>query len=167
MVAKSDVFLGLTAEWWTAVGTMLVALFTFVLAAVTVVLVVLGRQQLISIRDESKQQRTIAICEKWDTDPVIDQCLRRLAEGWKTNDIFNNPRTFRIDAVSILNFLETLCTGIELGIYDEKLVKEFHKDTISDQIVDYIQNGLIEKMDLEIESYESLQRIHQKWQALV
>jgi hypothetical protein len=146
-----NVFIGLKAEGWTAIGTML-------LAAVTLLLVLLGRRQLILIREQSKLQYTLAVCERWDTDPVIDQCLRRLSEGWESKNILTNPRSYRMDAVTILNFLQSICTGVEAGIYDKELVRQFHKDTISDQIKDYLQNGLIEKMGTDVRDYDRLAR---------
>ena len=147
---------GLSAEGWTAIGTIL-------LTAVTLLLVVLGRRQLILIRDQSKLQCTLAVCEKWDTDPVIDQCLRRLSEGWETKNIFSNPRIYRMDAVTMLNFLQSICTGVEAGVYDKELVKQFLKVTISDQIKDYLENGLIEKMGIAAEGYAIMMRIHKGW----
>jgi hypothetical protein len=163
MQVKPDEFLGLTAEGWTAAGTWLVAAATAVLAAVTVTLVVLGKEQLRLIRKESLQQRTIAVCERWDTDPVLDQCLRRLSVAWDNKSIFRRPKRYRIDVVTILNFLETICTGIEVGVYDEDLVREFHEETIGDQIEDYINNGLLKKMGLQPTGYDSLIRVHKKW----
>jgi hypothetical protein len=157
MPLKSE-FLCLTAEGWTAVGTML-------LAAISGALVFFGKKQIDEIRKESKLQRTLTICEKWDTDPVIDQCLRRLSAGDRTKDIEKNPIDYRIDTVTILNFLETICTGVKIGIYDKNLVHEFHADTIRDQIEDYIESGMLKKMGLSTVGYENLVEIDKKWSA--
>jgi len=79
------------------------------LAAVTGILIIIGRSQINSVRREAKLQRTLDICERWDTDPVIDQCLRRLSQADRSGDIQKNPQVYRIDAITILNFLESIC----------------------------------------------------------
>jgi hypothetical protein len=146
----------LSAEGWIAIGTML-------LAIATAALVIVGLTQLIAFRQQALRQYTLAVCERWDTDPVIDQCLRRLSDGWRTNDIRFNPRRYRIDAVTILNFLKSICRGIESGVYDRTLAKEFMADTIEDQIEDYLNGDLLEKMGVDVAEYVLLREIHQRW----
>lgn len=163
MSANPHEFWGLTAGAWTAVATFALTAATLALVAVTVILVVLGRRQLLLIREETKLQCTLTVCEKWDTDPVIDQCLHRLAEGWSKKEIFKKPQRYRVDAVTILNFLQSICTGIEAGVYDEPLVRKFHENNINELTDDYFEKGLIEKMGSKRHEYRILLRMHKKW----
>jgi hypothetical protein len=146
MGAAAAEFLGLTANGWTAVGTM-------ALAVVTALLVLVGRNQLVLLREENKRSRTLAVCERYDTDPVLDNALRNLWKGWRSRDIHHNPRRYNIDLATLLNFLESICTGIEAGIYDGEIVKRYFQETFRIHIEDYVTSGLAGRMGLERSAY--------------
>ncbi|MDT3686193.1 MAG: hypothetical protein RO009_14250 [Pseudorhodoplanes sp.] len=151
-----DEFLGLTANGWIAVGTVALALATFLLVAV-------AWYQLVAIRDENKRSRTLAVCERYDTDPVLDICLRNLSQGWRTRDIHYNPRKYRIDAATLLNYIESVFNGVDEGVYDEYLVFSFFEETTNLHITDYLTSDLREKMDIGPDEFSHIIKMCEKW----
>jgi hypothetical protein len=149
-------FLGLTANGWTAVGTMALAVVTFLL-------VVVGRYQLVQLRDENKRSRTLAVCERYDTDPVIDAALRNLWRGWRSREIHHNPRQFSIDLATLLNFLESICSGIDAGIYDRAVVKNYFRYTFRIHIEDYVTSGIVKRMCIEDAAYSRMVELSSLW----
>ncbi|HEY0464322.1 MAG TPA: hypothetical protein VGC79_08945, partial [Polyangiaceae bacterium] len=110
--------LQLDAEAWTAIGTIALAFATLVLVAV-------GYRQLISIRAEAKKERTLAICHRYDIDPVLDVSLRSL---WilqtSANKTAKDLKKHRPDIVTVLNYLDSIAVGIEQELYIEELARD-------------------------------------------
>lgn len=164
-MGTAEQFWGLTANGWTAVGTMILAVATIVLAGVTLALVIVGRNQLNSIRDEAKKSRTLAVCERYDTDPVLDAALRNLWKGWRSREIHHNPRAFSIDLAALLNFLESICSGIDADIYDDGIVKRYFQDTFRIHVEDYVTRGLADRMGIEPSSYSRMVALSSLWES--
>src|SRR5438045_17812 len=102
-------FLGLTAAAWVAVGTL-------ALAGATLALVIAGLLQISSIRDEARRTRTLAICDRYDFDPILDRSLRNLKRAKANGSFQANPKDFRLDVSTVLNYLDGVAIGIEQGL---------------------------------------------------
>ena len=107
-------FWGLTAEGWTAVGTL-------ALAAVTALLVGVGIYQILAIRAENKKSQTLAACGEYDLNPNVYASLQILWAALESGELDREPKKFRPQLNTVLNFLDSIVIGIEQGLYIETL----------------------------------------------
>ena len=156
--------MGLTAEGWTAI-------FTGASVLVTLAVIALGVWQILSVRDEAKKNRTLSACERYDLDPVLDGSCRRLVQAKDSGDLEKNPRAYRVDIWSILNYLESLAIGIERDLYLEPIVKDYMSDIIAGYVDEYITGGLAHRAaegDVvgQVErDYSGIIGLNRKWSA--
>jgi hypothetical protein len=117
---------GLKAEEWTALATVL-------LAVLTLFVVIVGWIQLRSVRKDAKKERTIAVCDRYDYDPILDGSARRLsAAGTSVN---RNDPAYQSDVSQVLNYCDAISIGIAQGIYIELLARDY----LEDIILEYVQ----------------------------
>jgi hypothetical protein len=68
---------------------------TAALAAITFLLVAVGAWQALAIRKESRLERTLVACNRYEADVVVERCVRRLRSA-RTNERFAaNPRAYQ------------------------------------------------------------------------
>ena len=132
----------LTAEGWTAIGTLL-------LAAVTAALVAVGIYQILAVRAENKKAQTLAACSNWEQNPNIYDAQQKLWAASESGELERDPKKFRPQLNVVLNFLDAIAIGIEQGLYIENLAWD-HLDAMVRRVVKrYIDSGIIEKVGLE------------------
>lgn len=129
-----DVFWGLSAAGWTAVG----AIGTLFLALITAILVAVGVSQIRVGRDEARLSRTLAACDRYDTDPVLDASLHRLAEARDSDILMQEPAKFRTDITTLLNYLSSLAVGIEQDLYDGDVIRDHMEPVIKWHVAQYL-----------------------------
>jgi hypothetical protein len=152
----ASTFLGLTAEGWTALST-------FVLAALTCILVGVGIFQIRSIRAEAQRSRTLEMCDRYDCDPVLDLCLRRLSEARRTGELQKEPEAYRPDIATLLNYLDSLAVGIEQGLYIEELARDHVEPIVKRHVKQYFGRDAIQIDWLEAANYERLVKLENRW----
>src|SRR3954469_7069390 len=103
----------LDANGWAALGSALSGL-------ATATLVIVGTVQIRSIRKEGRRERTLAICHRYDSDPVLVASLYRLAKLRKTREVTDQSE-FETDVLTLLNYLDNVAIGISRGVYLERL----------------------------------------------
>lgn len=133
-------FLGLSAEGWTAI-------WTFGLTAATVALTVVAGYQISAARDEAKRSRTLAACNLYDTDPVLDASCRRLRDGKDSGDLERNPRNYRLELWTVMNYLEGIAIGVDERLYDKTIVHSYLGTIIVGTVDEYLVSGLAERAD--------------------
>ncbi|HKS87724.1 MAG TPA: DUF4760 domain-containing protein [Pseudolabrys sp.] len=148
---SGEEFLGIGPEGWTAIGTMS-------LAALTIFIAIFGYYQLTSARDESRHNRTLEAVERYEFDPILDSCLRRLAMARR-----NNYFPQRIDMVTVLNYLESLAIGIEQGVYEEQLAKEHMRYILVKTYERYLGHDAPPVGEIDPSNYIPLGRLYRKW----
>lgn len=141
----------------------LTAFGTLILAAATAALVLAAFYQIRSFREEAKKTRTLAACEKYDTDPVLDNCLRKLRAAWDDGSILQNSSAFRIDVVTVLNHLDGIAIGIEQGLYIEELVRDHHEKIFNDHFDQYLASDAPRIDGLDRNAYLTLRALCEKW----
>jgi hypothetical protein len=154
--AEPAVFWGLTAEGWTAVGTML-------LGAATLSLVAVGYFQLRSVRAESRKSRTIEVCNRYDIEPVLDKSLRAVAVAKDSGDLAKNPQKYRLDVDNILNFLESIAIGVEQGLYDKDLVKDYMQPIMRRHVAELIESGIAKAISAGPNDFKALEKLDKDW----
>jgi hypothetical protein len=166
MASPSDQFssTGLSAEAWAAVFAGATATATVALVVVTAFLVVLGRRQIVAIRHEAKQERTLVFCHRYDTEIVLDQALRRLGEARAAGAIDNNWSN-KSDATSVLNYLDALAVGIAQDLYIEQLARD-HMDAIVVHHVEQYLGEVASNLGLRKEDYAFLLNLADRWSSV-
>ena len=154
-------FFWLPPEGWIAVGTALLALSTAVLAIATIALVIIGRNQIIELRAEAKKERTLAYCDRYDTDPVLDQCLRNLGILREKGELAKSAAV-KADVTTVLNYLDGLAVGITQGLYIEK----FARDHMEPIVIAHVDQYLGEKsptLGINKRNFDMLIALSESW----
>lgn len=152
-------FLGLGAEGWIAVATLLLVVVTTFVGGV-------GLYQISEARAEAARGRTIAACDRYDVDPVLDRCCLALAKGRKDGSLEEHPEDYRIEMFTVLNYLEGIAIGVEQGLYVDVIAKSYMEPIFKGYVDLYVVSGLSKRADPkkdEVGSYVQLLKICNKW----
>lgn len=152
-------FLGLGPEAWIAVGTLLLVVVTTFVGSV-------GLCQISEARAEASRNRTIAACDRYDTDPILDRCCLALAKGRKDGSLETNPEDYRIEMFTILNYLEGIAIGVEGGLYVDAIAKSYMEPIFKGYVDLYVVSGLSKRADPkkdEVGSYVKLVETCNRW----
>ena len=153
---QPSTFLGLVAETWIAIGTVGLAL-------ATLALFIAALSQTISIRNEARRSRTLAICERYDFDPVLDRCLRNLRRAKASGSFEKDPVRYRIDVSTVLNYLDGIAIGIEQELYIEDLARDHLEPIVRDHVNEYLDPVMAKKLDFDPRGFMRLIRLARAW----
>lgn len=145
--------LGLPIDW--------TALATVGLTASTLMLALLAWLQLRSIRDEALRSRTLAACDRYDTDPILDIALRRIS-GSKLSGRWPE-RELRLDVKTVLNYLDALAIGIEQGLYLDELARDHMAPIVKAHVKEYLSAEAVLLFGIDPENYQKLTRLCSRW----
>lgn len=154
-----DVFWGLTAAGWTAIG----AIGTLVLALTTAVLVGVGVCQIRSLRHEGKKDRTIAACDRYVNDPVLDATCHRLRRASLCGDLVEKPSEYYTDIRTLLAYLDSLAVGAYQGIYIEDLMRDHLQPVVIGHVEQYLIGSLPQMFGLNTTNYGHLLSLYEEW----
>jgi len=129
-----NTFWGFDSTAWTAIGALSNAAYCILTAG----LLVFAVYQVLSTKEDAKITRTLAACERYDIDPVLDQITRRLSIAYNDGSLHTNPTLYSVDLNSLFNYFESLAIGVARGHFDADIVR--------DQF-EAIMNGHIESMN--------------------
>ncbi|GAB9246853.1 DUF4760 domain-containing protein [Bradyrhizobium diazoefficiens] len=161
---KSDTFLGIGNTAWTAVG----ALATVVYCCLTAGLLFFAVYQVTTARADAKINRTLAACDRYDTDPVLDGVARRIAEAFDNGDLAKDPKKYKVDLFSIFNYFESIAIGVSRGQYDEEIVRDQLEHIIVSYVDDIIVSGVSgwPKVSVgEDEYFNHMMKLYREWKA--
>ena len=71
-----------------------ITIATFCLVAVTLLLALVGVVQIFVIRKENKLERTLAACNRYESDAIIEGCVRRLREAQNRKEFEGKEKDF-------------------------------------------------------------------------
>jgi len=148
----------LKAEEWTALGTV-------ILAGLTILIVVVGWIQLHSIRKEGDKARTLAICDRYNFDPILDASARRVSPILDPNSDFRKASAnYKSDVVTVLNYLDSLAVGITQGLYIEALARD-HTERILCAHYDELlgPSKIVTIQGVDVKDFQSLKELAEKW----
>jgi hypothetical protein len=154
-----DAFWGLTPAGWTAVaaiGTMVSALAAAILVGVAVA-------QITSTREENRRTRTLLACDRYDTDPILDACLRRLSAARENGTPMSNTSQNRLDITSVLNYLDGIAVGISQGLYIEAIVRDHLGPIMDVHYNQYLTAGTPQLFGLDVQHFQHLNALCHKW----
>ena len=152
---------GLSAEAWVAIATAALAVVTLILAGATVALVVLGRAEIIAIREEAKQERTLEFCHRYDCEIVLDEALRRLGAAREAAPLAKNASNIS-DATTVLNYLDSLAIGIGQKLYIEELARDHVEALVRHHVEQYLSDSSPD-LGLQKQDYVMLLAMAKRW----
>jgi len=155
-------FWGFDATGWAAInaiGTIATVLMTAGVAWV-------AWYQISQARKEAEKTRTLAACDKYDNDPILDAAVRRLVIAWDKGELHANPRPHRVDLWTELNYFESIAIGIRCGLFNETIAKLYLEPIIRGCVKSYIESGIADRASVDVTgSYTELVELDKRWQA--
>jgi len=159
---KPDTFLGVGNTTWTAIG----ALANVIYCCLTAGLLFFAVYQVTSARADAKINRTLAACDRYDTDPILDGVARRLADALDNGDLAKNPKQYKVDIFSIFNYFESIAIGVSRGQYDKEIVHDQLAPIIISYVDDLIVSGLSSWAKVlagEDEYFDHVMKLYREW----
>lgn len=154
-------FMGQSAESWLVI-------WTFALFLATGALAVIAWAEIRSAKDENRETQTILACGRYDTDPVIFACHKRLVETKQyemINDsaILADAKILRLEIITILNFLDAIAIGVRQKLYIKHLVKDHLQSIIRRHVSELIDSGALEKLSCPRDNFSVLIALDNEW----
>jgi hypothetical protein len=160
--SPAGTFWGLDSTAWTAIG----AIANVVYSCLTAGLLAFAVYQVLSAREDAKINRTLAACDRYDSDPVLDGVARRLAIALDDGSLKENPKKHRVDLYSIFNYFESIAIGVSRGQYDGDIVGDQLGPIIVSYVDDYILSGIsgwAQRPEGEEEYFNHTMMLYRKW----
>jgi hypothetical protein len=157
-----NTFWGLDSNAWTAIGALSNAAYCILTAG----LLAFAVYQVLSTKEDAKITRTLAACERYDIEPVLDQITRRISIAYNNGSLHTNPARYAVDLNSLFNYFESLAIGVARGHYDAEIVRDQFET---------IMNGHIETMNdignwssgpagiKDIDHFDKMMALNAKW----
>jgi len=150
-------------ESWTAIWTFFVFVATGGLA-------IIAGWQIIAARVENRKTQTLEACGRYDTDPIIFDCHKKLivAKNYKKRDdaaLVARASELRLEVLTILNFLDAIAIGVQQGLYIKDLARDHISPIVRKHVAEFVEGGVLEAMDCPIESYKALIALDREWQS--
>jgi hypothetical protein len=169
--APPETFWALTATDWTAVtalatGALVVA--TLILAWVAYVQLAAAREEARAAHEETRDTRTLAVCDRYDLDPALDTACRRLRRAYDNGDLKRYPERYQFDLHSLFNYLESVAIGIDRALYNDDIVRDMMEPIFRGYVEEYILSGLagwVDPTDGGEEYYHRLRNLCRRWAA--
>jgi hypothetical protein len=155
---KAGMFLGLDNTAWTAFG----AIAGWIYCGLTGGLLLFAVRQIRSAKTDAKITRTLAACDRYDTDPVLDRVINRLADALDDGSIAKTPKAFSVDMSGLFNYFESIAIGVSRGLYDKDIVSDQLKPIIIDHVDDLILSGLTGWKNPS-EDFDHLMKLYREW----
>jgi hypothetical protein len=125
--------------------------------------------QVGTTKAEAKINRTLAACDRYDTDPVLDRVSNRISKGFHDEDLANNPKDYNLDMLTLFNYLESIAIGVSKGLYDKGLYdKKIVTDQLGPIIIGYVDDLILSGVtgwDNPAEDFDHLMKLYHEWKA--
>jgi hypothetical protein len=136
------------------------------LAILTLGLLAFAVYQVIAVKRDAKITRTLAACERYDIDPVLDQITRRLSIAFNNGTLHSDPRRYAVDLNSLFNYFESLAIGVFRGHYDAVIVRDQFEVIMSGHIES--MSGVANWSDgtsgaNDVDHFDKMMGLYAKW----
>jgi hypothetical protein len=164
--SPAETIFGIDSLGWAAIG----AAGNVVYDLLTAGILWFAGTQILSARREARINRTLAVCDRYDNDPILDQISRRLSVAHDDGSLSADPSKYRIDLYSIFNYFESIAIGVRRGLYDESIVRDHLELIINAHVDDLITSGIIGRAKVPMVAgadkyFFNLSALHQKWRS--
>jgi hypothetical protein len=155
----------LIAVWITAVATVLIALAALKQLPLIAHQVSSLTEQIRQSRDAElnaerrlREWETLKACDRYDVDPILDAAMLRIYNGSQKGVNYRSPEVEKRDVICVLNYLDSLATGVHQNLYIEEIIKDHMSLVIRKHVRDLLEAGIVEK-----EGYHNLLRLYERW----
>jgi hypothetical protein len=132
-------------------------------AVATTLLFLVGWLQIRAARNQTKGWQTMAICERYESDPVLHECLLGIAAGRRSGDFLTDSKKYRIEVTTILNYLDGIAIGIEQNLYVEDIARD-HLEAIANHYVkEYLTPQFAASVGFDLADYDRLRAMSARW----
>jgi hypothetical protein len=150
------------SEWLALVS----AVAAFVTASMTVVIAIVGLRQLRKITEQTriagenqKKWASIAACERYDSDPVIEEATKFIWQNRNGPNDYSNISEYKREVIVLLNYLDSLAIGIGQKMYFEDIIRDHMEPIIKHAVENFVLPGHFPRKDLQ-----SLIRLYERWE---
>lgn len=131
-------------------------------AAATAAAASVALWQVFSIRKEGRKAATIAACDRYDTDPILDQYIRQLSVN--RADVVANPAKYRLAISTVLNYLDGVAIGVAQGLYIDKLAKDHLEKMVAHYVPKYLMDqATVGILSIQQIDYRHLLAMYARW----
>ena len=120
----------------------IIVISSFISAGATIALVWIAIVQLGGIKEQIKQdsnqdrrRNTLEACQRFEKDPIIKDAMKRL---WNVTvngtDYTKLTDEYKFEALTLLNYLQSLAIGIKQKVYLEEMVKDFLQERVEKEV---------------------------------
>ena len=155
----------LIALWTTAIFTGAVAVAAWVQLPL-ISRQVRGLSEQIRLSREADQNaerrtrewETLKACDRYDVDPILDAAMLRIYTCSERGTNYRNETIDKRDFLCVLNYLDSLATGIQQNLYIEEIIKDHMALVVRKHVTDLLESGIVER-----EGYHNLLAVHNRW----
>jgi hypothetical protein len=109
-------------------------------------------------------ERTLAMCNRYESDQVVERCVKILRSARADGKLRENPKTYEHEVTVALNFLDSIAIGIQQGLYDERLARDHTESIVQHYYEQYLRDQTAaEAVGIFCRDYERLCSMAQKW----
>jgi hypothetical protein len=105
--------------------------------------------QIGALRRDQKAWKTLEACERYESDEVLTEALKVLRDARDSGRLKENPRPFRMEASTLLNYLEGIATGQAQGFYNQDIVRDHLEPIIRDHIAEFLEPDMARRMEID------------------
>jgi hypothetical protein len=127
----------------------------------TALLAIIGWWQIQSLRKENKLDRTLTACVRYESDQVVEGAVKTLRVAWEAGNFVAADHAHAINM--LLNYLDTVAIGIEQGVYDEKLAKDYLQGIVALQTGRYLNTMTMDAIKMRTTDYNHLEKMARTW----
>lgn len=139
-----------TWEAITAFATTLTALVAYI--------------QIRSFRRQERGWRSLAVCERYDSDETLYRTARRLREAVSNRQcICSNPLDYQFDAMQMLNYFDGIAIGIAQRLYVEKIIRAHLEGIMQFHCEDLLSPAVMQMMRYTDKHWPHLLELRQRW----
>ncbi len=105
----------------------------------------------------------MAACDRYNFDPILDDCLRKLRDAKRDKKFDGHESDFRLEITTILNYLDGIAIGIYQGLYIEDLARDHMHQIVVSHVNSYLRDGMPKKIDLEVQEFQYVVALAERW----
>ncbi|MCA8932829.1 MAG: hypothetical protein KDA49_10210 [Rhodospirillaceae bacterium] len=153
-----------TSDWIALIA----AAAAVVSAAMASILAIVGVRQLQAIAaqitaagDQQKKLASLRACERYDTDPIIEQATKSIWDKRLGPNDYSNARAYQRDIINLLNYLDSLAIGVEQDLYAEDIVRAHMEPVVTHAVKTFLK---VEPCLFNRDDLQPLIRLFDRWQ---
>jgi hypothetical protein len=119
--------------------------------------------QLWALRRDQRAWRTLEACERYERDPTLTKICERLRDARDKGELDRNPRPFRLEASTLLNYCDGIAIGVVQKFYVERIVKDHLEPIIRDHVEEFLSLQMAPRIGIDAKSFARLVAMIDRW----